>query len=42
MIKGGIGGNTTLTGLNFEKKVDLITLNYHYLGWDCQNNNNNT
>ena len=26
MIKGGIGGNTTLTGLNFEKKVDLITL----------------
>lgn len=26
MIKGGIGGNTTLTGLNFENKVDLITL----------------
>ncbi|KAF3978695.1 MAG: hypothetical protein HFP77_00585 [Methylococcales symbiont of Iophon sp. n. MRB-2018] len=26
MIEGGVGGNTTLTGLNFENKVDLITL----------------
>ena len=26
MLKGGIGGNTTLTGLNFEKKVDYIVL----------------
>jgi len=26
MIEGGTGGNTTLTGLNFENKVDLITL----------------
>lgn len=26
MIKDGVGGNATLTGLNFENKVDLITL----------------
>lgn len=26
MKKGGIGGSKTLTGLNFEKKVDLYTL----------------
>ncbi len=26
MIKDGVGGNTTLTGLVFENKVDLISL----------------
>jgi len=26
MKKGGIGGAKTLTGLNFEKRVDLHTL----------------
>lgn len=26
MKKGGRGGSKTLTGLNFEKKVDLYTL----------------
>jgi len=26
MIKGGVGGANTLTGLNFEKEVDLQTL----------------
>lgn len=26
MIKDGVGGSTTLTGLNFETKVDLVAL----------------
>ena len=36
MIKDGIGGNTTLTGLNFEKKVDLITLLGAIKGYSVQ------
>ncbi len=34
MIEGGVGGNMTLTGLNFEKEVDLITLLKRIKGYD--------
>lgn len=39
MIKGGIGGNTTLTGLNFEKKVDLVTLLSAKKGYSVKKSN---
>lgn len=37
MIKSGVGGNTTLTGLNFENTVDLITLLKKIKGYDVEN-----
>lgn len=36
MIEGGIGGNATLTGLNFENKVDLITLLKQIKGYSIE------
>ncbi|RLA08879.1 MAG: hypothetical protein DRQ51_00555 [Gammaproteobacteria bacterium] len=36
MIEGGTGGNTTLTGLNFENKVDLITLLMQIKGYSVK------
>jgi hypothetical protein len=36
MIEGGTGGDTTLTGLNFENKVDLITLLTQIKGYSVE------
>ena len=39
MIKDGIGGDKTLTGLRFEKKVDLITLLNNTEGYEVLKDN---
>lgn len=38
MIKGGIGGSNTQTGIRFEGKVDLITLLQSSKGYECSLN----
>jgi hypothetical protein len=42
MIKNGKGGSKTLTGLNFEKKVDLLTLLSNIKGYKLVENKNKT
>jgi hypothetical protein len=47
MIKGGIGGGNTQTGIHFEGKVDIVTyLNENVDGYNCiakpYNNKNQT
>lgn len=45
MIKGGIGGSNTQTGIHFEGRVDIVTyLNKQVVGYECiakPNNNKN-
>ncbi len=37
MIKGGMGGGNTQTGIYFEGRVDIITyLNEQVLGYKCK------
>lgn len=38
MVKGGVGGANTQTGVVFEKKVDLITFLNSLSGYDCKLN----
>lgn len=40
MKKGGIGGANTLTGLNFEEKVDLQTLLSKIPGYSLKKSKN--
>ena len=39
MRKGGKGGSTTLTGLNFEEKVDLYKLLQKIPGYNLKKSN---
>lgn len=41
MKKGGVGGNKTLTGLNFEKQVDLLKLLSRVPGYNLKKSNDN-
>src|SRR3989344_2759777 len=38
MIEGGIGGGNTKTGLNFEKRVDILTLLKSKKGYSVHGN----
>ena len=38
MKKGGIGGGSTITGLNFEKKVDILSLLKTKKGYEVKKN----
>jgi len=41
MIKGGIGGGNTQTGINFEGRIDIVTyLNDSVSGYECKLNQN--
>ena len=41
MVKGGIGGGNTQTGINFEGKIDIISyLNDSVKGYKCRLNSN--
>jgi len=42
MVKGGIGGSNTRTGLHFEGKVDIVTFLGTIEGYKCQQNKGQT